>query len=286
MNRMNYSDVGETLIREMTIELKTICFKNYKKQLEIIQPPQNEHLLKQIHEETRDASLDLFKQNCTGGISAYDNMYYYSELQKMIENTFEQYVRNNSLVSHMTCTKLVQQLNEVLRADRFTSIDQFDEAVATLTKQYFNSAKGPSDVKQTIFDTFLRNEVSLKRELVLKESAQFDFKVMVISLALMFSSFLILSIVITPFNRDLSTVFMAFYGVCGLLILFITAVFHNLFEIQEFLHFAEFAADGVFAMNGVFARGIGVKMGTLFFLEIGSSLEFMAGSASVLLLEI
>lgn len=81
MNRMNNSDVGEALIRELTFELKKISFDQYLKEFQELTLPQNVDVLQITHSRAREQALKLFYSNCTGGITAYDNSRTYSDLQ-------------------------------------------------------------------------------------------------------------------------------------------------------------------------------------------------------------
>lgn len=239
MNALDTSDVGVALIRELAVELRKACFEQYSKEMSKLPLPQNVEALLDVHQQAKIASLAMFERNCTGGISSYDNIRAYSELSKLINSTFESHVSNNTYVAHMACSELVQSLFKPLREHAFASLEEFDDIARELSELFLIQAKGPLKIKEEILAKYTQNEVALKRELVLKDNSQSDFKHMVTSLSLIFLISFFGNTFVQPWNQELANLAATLYTMSALLILIITVVFHNMFEVQAFVQFTD-----------------------------------------------
>lgn len=137
----------------------------------------------------------------------------------------------------MTCSKLVKELFQPHLSKIFDSIEDFDKAIEEFKLEYNLRSRGPKKVKQEVLESFIKQEISLKRELVLKENSQKDFKQIILILVIFFIFFFLASLVMPwdPLNQLLRT----FYSGIVLAIILVLVVYHKIIDTEPVLTFED-----------------------------------------------
>jgi hypothetical protein len=233
MNTLDGYDVGPALVRELSLELMRNAFELYVKKMNSISLPENLDILKNLHLHSKNDSMQLFEQNCTGGIESFDNSKSYSKLISSMDDFYQNYQSNNTLQSELYCTSILSEKFKSIRAHHYGSVEDYDWAIIELKSEYVAEAKGPDEIKVKAFDNFLSKESSLKRELVMRENSQKDFKQLILLLVVSFFTVFFSSFFI-PWNilKSLSTAFV-------IVIIAVIVIFHNIFETATIVSFEE-----------------------------------------------
>eukprot|EP01080_Neovahlkampfia_damariscottae_P012479 gene12479-6227_t len=233
MNTLDGYDVGPALVRELSSQLMKTSYEIFLKNLTSIELPQNELILKNLYFDSRNESLNLFLQNCTGGIESFDNAKSYAKLISSIEDFYEIHKSNNTYQSELFCTSLLTERFKEIRSSHFSSVEEYDYAIIELKSKYVALAKGPDNIKKKVFENFMWKESSLKRELVMRENSQKDFKQLMLLLVVTFAAAFITSL-FAPLK-----ILKSIYNVIIILIILIIVVFHNILETESILSFED-----------------------------------------------
>ena len=233
MKTLDGYDVGPALVRELSSELMKNSFEIYLKNLNSISLPQDENILENLYLTSKNESLNLFLQNCTGGIESFDNTKSFTRLTNSIEEFYENHKKNNTLQSELFCNLILTDKFNDIRSYHFGSVEDYDWSIIELKSKYISLAKGPENIKKKVFDNFLLKESSLKRELVMKENSQKDFKQLMLLLVVTFL-FSFFGSLFVPLK-----ILKSFYTFIIILIVFIIVVFHNIFETESILSFED-----------------------------------------------
>lgn len=232
MNTLDNVDVGPALVRELAQVLMKSCFDQYVHNLtQKVELPQDVSKLEQVHSFSKVESLNLFVNNCTGGVDSYDNKKSYDRLIEMIDQFYLHHVKNNTYQSEIFCTKILTEKFNDIRFKYFESIENFDLAIQEVLIYYQQVSKGPLYIKNKVKQSFMSNDVLLKRELVMRENSQKDFKqIMSFLLVLCLFLFIISIFIKSDIIQKLYTLFL-------IMTVLVVMIFHNILGIDEVIKF-------------------------------------------------